>query len=285
LVFQFFYGKDSQSQSSLANKSASWKNKKRQAPGIAYLVCRFEWKKIETIEDSNANPYSGRIPSIKVDMLGKLVRDCRQIPADGSISSVSTKAYSFNPINCLADYLTSTIYGATIPDAKLNGDAFRIAANKLNQNITYSAGNTGKSMTMNMVITPGGKNMDIVKSILQGSRSAMPYVQGKYKVIVEDAGNATDIQSGVTNIAFDVTKEHIIGGIELEGSQKNTRYNEIRVNWIDPDKDFTSQQVIYKESGDLAADNNQKLIGEFNYPSVTNPHIALDLAKLIYKKC
>lgn len=284
MKFQLFYGTDDQGQSELANESASWGNAQRHAPGIAYAVFRFEWQKITTQEEADENPYKGGIPQIKFDVLGRKVRDCRDIPTGGSISSVSNTSYSFNPANVVADYITNQVFGCGLGDDELDGDSFRIAANKFEETVNYSSGVSGRSLTLNAVLEPTGSNMNMVKSLLQGARSALPFQQGKYRLIVEDGGNATSIQSSTVDIAFDVDKSHIIGGIELEGPKKDNFYNEVRVNYIDPDKEFTSQQVVYKVDSDRVADNNQPLIGEFSYNTVTNQHFAEDFARLIYEK-
>ncbi|NDG53720.1 MAG: hypothetical protein EBY39_11980, partial [Flavobacteriia bacterium] len=125
---------------------------------------------------------------------------------------------------------------------------------------------------------------ETLKSLIANSRAAMPFSQGTYKLKVEDGGHPTDIQSSTVTSAFDVTKEHYIGNMELEGEKKDRKFNEVRLNYIDPDKEWSSQSVIYTEDGDLAEDNSEPLIGEFQYPGITNKHIAEDIARMIYKK-
>lgn len=284
MKFQLFYGTANQGQSSLANGSKSWGNKQRHGPRIAYAAFRFEWAKITTQEEADANPYRGGMPSVKFDVLGRKVRDVRNIPTGGNPSSLSGTAYSFNPANIICDYMTDTLYGCGIPDTKIHGDSFRIAANKYEQTVTYSSGASGRSHTMNIVASPGGANFETLKSLIANSRAAMPFSQGKYKLKVEDGGHPTDIQSSTYTSAFDVTKDHYIGNMELEGEKKDRKFNEVRVNYIDPDKEWSSQSVIYTESGDLAEDNSEPLIGEFQYPGITNKHIAEDIARMIYRK-
>ena len=284
MKFQLFYGTDNQPQSSLANASKTWGQKQRRGPNIAYAAFRFEWTKITSQEEADANPYRGGMPMVKFDVLGRLVRDCRNIPVGGSISSVSSTSYSFNPANIIADYMTNTLFGCAIPDNKLDGDSFRIAANKYEQTVTYSDGVTGRSHTLNIVASPSGANFETLKSLIANSRCALPYSQGKYKLKVEDGGHPTDIQSSVVTSAFDVTKQHYMGSMELEGEKKDRKYNQVRVNFVDPDKEWSSQSVIYTEPGDLSVDNNEPLIGEFQYPGITNKHIALDIARMIYRK-
>ena len=66
-------------------------------------------------------------------------------------------------------------------------------------------------MTCNFVLDSGNTIMSNVKVMLQGMRSYMPYVQGKYKLKVEDAGNANDILSGVATIVGTFTKDDLLG--------------------------------------------------------------------------
>lgn len=284
MKFQVFYGEAGQAQSSVANESNSWGNAQRLGTNIAYAAFRFEWTEIKTQEEADKNPFRGGMPMVKFDVLGRKVRDVRNIPAGGNPSSLSGTTYSFNPANIICDYMTNTLYGCGIPDSKIHGDSFRIAANKYEQTVTYSTGTTGRSHTLNIVASPAGANFETLKSLIANSRAAMPFSQGTYKLKVEDGGHPTDIQSSTVTSAFDVTKEHYIGNMELEGEKKDRKFNEVRLNYIDPDKEWSSQSVIYTEDGDLAEDNSEPLIGEFQYPGITNKHIAEDIARMIYKK-
>ena len=284
MKFQLFYGKDGQGQSSVANGSKSWGNASRPGTKLAYAAFRFEWTEITTQEEADKNPFRGGMPQVKFDVLGRKVRDVRNIPAGGNPSSLSGTEYSFNPANIICDYMTNSLYGCGIPDSKIHGDSFRIAANKYEQQVTYSSGASGRSHTLNIVASPAGANFETLKSLIANSRSALPFSQGSYKLKVEDGGHPTDIQSSTVTSAFDVTKEHYIGNMEMEGEKKDRKFNEVRVNFIDPDKEWSSQSVIYKEDGDLAEDNSEPLIGEFQYPGITNKHIAEDIARMIYRK-
>ena len=292
--FQLFHGTDAQVQSTLANSAASWSNKNRTLPGVAYGVFEYTWYEKQSNDDPFQSPWRGGIPAVQVDVLGKKVFDCTTITTGAtalpSAYASLTKTYESgvgnNPVNCLLDYMLNPRYGAGMNINNINPESFRIAANKLNQTVTYTEdGIEGPAMTINGVINTNNQLFDNIKQLLQGARSMMPFIQGKYKVKVEDAGNATDITSSTVQIAQDVDDDNIIGGIEMASEKKSTKYNKVVVNFVHPDLEFTNQQVIKDQTTDFAtADNNEILLGEFNFPTLTNEAIARDLARIIVLK-
>jgi hypothetical protein len=283
--YQCFNGTDSQGQSSLANETANWGGKQRKLPGIAYVVMRFEWKNVESQDEYN--PFSGGIPKVSFDVFGKKVYDVTTHGTGKDLSGTyagRTKKYEINPASCLLDYLQSPRYGAGLDDSEIDAEAFKIAANKFNQTVNYSNNQSGRAMTVNAVLSTQTKIFDNVKTLVSGARSIMPYVEGRYKLKVEDGGHPTDITSATVTSAYDVTKEHIVGSISLIGESKRTKYNKVIVNYIDPDLAFTNQQKVYEVAADLTSDNNEILTGEFTFHTLTNPAIAFDLAQMIYDK-
>jgi len=287
IKLQVFNGTEGQGQSSLANESASWGKKQRKLPGLAYAVIRYEWKEIKTQEDADNNPFSGGIPQAKFDVYGKKVYDVRThgggLNLSGSYSSRS-KSYQINPASCLLDYLENSRYGVGLSTTEINADTFKIAANKYEQTVRYSNRQSGRALTLNAVVGTDQKVLDNVKALTAGCRGIMPFIQGRYKLKVEDGGNATDISSTSVNVAYDVDKSEIIGGISLTGERKGSKYNQVIVNYIDPDKDFTNQQVVHDVDGDQTIDNDELLTGEFTFHTLTNKAIARDLAQMIYDK-
>lgn len=293
IQFQIFNGTDNQAQSGLANEAATWKKKKRTMPGITYAAFRFEWKPITNKADADNNPYKGGIPQVKFEVLGRLIYDVRRhdTATYGKNLSDSTpnysdllKRYNFNPANCLLDYLMNPRYGAGLPREKIDAESFKIAAQKFEQRVNYSNSQSGRIMTCNAVILPDQTLFNNIKTLVAACRGIMPYVQGRYTLIVEDGGNATDITSSTYTSAFDVTEDEIIGSITLSGEKKRSKYNQVVVNYIDPDKEFSNQQAIYQEDPDVGTDNNEPLIGEFTFHTITNPLVANDLARMLYKK-
>ena len=286
MQWQVFAGTETQSQSSLANQAPSWNNRTRKLPGVAYAVFRYEWKKIESQEDADNNPYRGGIPAIKFDVEGKKVYDVTTHSSGANLSNdygALTKTFSYNPVSCTLDYLMNPRYGCGIDKTEINADAFKTAAIKCNQQVTYATGQQGKAITMNAVVSTQPKLLENVKMLLSGCRAFLPYIQGRYKIKIEDGGNAQDITSASLTSAYDVTTDELVSTVSMQGEQKSNKYNQVIVRYVDPDKDFTEQQVIYTEAADVSSDG-EDLIGDFEFTTISNSAMALDIARMLYKK-
>lgn len=290
MVFQCFNGTENQSQSSLANGSASWGGAQRTLPGLAYVAVRFRWIS-STQDEADRNPFGGGIPQLEFDVCGKKVYDVTTHAGGLDLANDYadlTKTYSTNPANCLLDYLMNPRYGAGYGKEYINADSFKIAADKYNTEVVHDANNpsqsTSKIITCNGVLQTEAEILQNVKTLLSGCRTLMPFVQGRYKLKVEDGGHPTDITSSTVSVAFDVTSQHIVGQITLSGESKESKYNQVLVNYVDPDEEFSSQQEFYNTTGDLAKDDNETLTGEFTFETITNRATAKDFARLIYQK-
>jgi hypothetical protein len=141
----------------------------------------------------------------------------------------------------------------------------------------------------------------------------MPYHQGKYKLRIEDAGNETDILSGVATIkrTFSTLKssqrrgisppiDNIIGDVTYTGIERSSKYNQVVVQYVDPDEKFTNQSVTYPptlENGTnpdgssyfgqtyyYLQDGSRDYRYEITLPGVINRDQALDMAQLIFNK-
>lgn len=293
---QMFNGASGDAQSSLLNGSNSWSNKTRTIPGVAYLAVRYEFPEVKTQEDADNNPFKGGIPAIQAEILGKRVFNVASLNADSAGYDFSTayaslsKSYSINPVNQLLDYMIDPNFGCGLSATEIDAESFVKAANKCNQYVTYYTGQQGRALTGNQVILTNNKLIDNVKATVQACRGIMPYVQGKYKMQIEDGGNLNDITSSSATIVYSAGDDDIIGGIEMRGEAKNTKYNQVVVNYVDPDTDFQNQSIAFPETDSaahvaaLAADNNEELKGDFNFPSITNVYMAKDLAQMIFDK-
>jgi hypothetical protein len=122
-----------------------------------------------------------------------------------------------------------------------------------------------------------------------GFRAYMPYVQGKYKLRIEDAGNDTDILSGSAVISATFTKNDIIGNVTYTGIERSSKYNVVSINYVDPDQKFSVQQVIYPETEEerqvyINLDGGRENKLEATFPTLTNYAIAKDFARLLFNK-
>jgi hypothetical protein len=131
--------------------------------------------------------------------------------------------------------------------------------------------------------------MSNVKVMLQNFRAYMPYVQGKYKLRIEDAGNETDILSGVATIVQTMTKDDIVSDVTFTGIDRSSKYNVVSVTYVDPDQKFSNQTVIYPETEAerqvyINRDGGRENKYETTLGGITNYAIAKDFARLIFNK-
>lgn len=289
IKFQVRYGYQATNSNIDSNlRGPSWNKRARPFTRAAFVVMRFYWKEIKTQKDADNNPFRGGIPQVKFDVLGKRVPDIRKYSQPFSNFSYnptsSANVYSFNPANCLLDYMLNPVYGAGLSPSQIDLDSFKICAKKYAQTVTYYDKYEGPAWTLNAVIDTNVRVLDNLKTMLANMRGILTFTRGKYKLKIEDGGNFTSINSSSYTAAFIVTRYYVVGGITLNGERKKTKYNQVIVNWIDPDREFTNQQQVYEEAADLALDNNEKLVGEFTFHGITNPSIAWETARMIYKK-
>jgi len=208
IKFQVRYGYQATgSNVNSALRGPNWDKKERTFTRSAYVVMRFYWKEIKTQEDADENPFKGGIPRVQFDILGKRVTDIRRYNTAGLQSAYTydpfntANGYSYNPANCILDYMLNPVYGAGLDVSQINLESFRIAAKKFAQNVKYTNKYSGPALTMNAVVDTNVKVLDNVKRLLAGSRSMLTFEQGKYKITVEDGGNATHITSTSINVA------------------------------------------------------------------------------------
>lgn len=257
--------------------------------GVATLFVRYEWKKIETQEQADANPFSGSIPAIKTTLLGRKVASISSSSGSTAYDS-ETELYSTNPAEILLDYLRNPRYGKGLKNTDIDFDSFLVAKNKYNTNVTYTTGTaTGPIITINTVLDTQQSLFANVKTLLMGCRSYLPYSQGKYKLKVEDAGNATDITSGVATIVQTFNSDNIQGAVTYQAIERSAKYNVVEINYVNPDKAYSVESIIYPETLaerqtyiDKDGGRENKLTATF--PTITNYAIAKDMARLLFNK-
>ena len=258
--------------------------------GLAVLFARYEWKDIKTQADSDNNPFSGNVPEVQVAMLGKRVASLLTDITETVNYDQNAVRYSTNPAECLLDYLRNPRYGKGLINTDIDYTTFKASARKCNQTVTYVAsGIQGPILTMNIVVDTAATLMSNTKTLLQNFRAYMPYVQGKYKLRIEDAGNESDILSGSATIVQTFTKDDIVSDITFNSIERSAKYNVVSVTYVDPDQKFSNQTVVYPETEaerqtyiDLDGGRENKY--DVTYGGITNYAIAKDFARLVFNK-
>ena len=259
--------------------------------GLAVIFARFEWREIKTQADADNNPFSGNIPELSAGILGKRVASLLVDSTETTEYDANIVRYSTNPAECLLDYLRNPRYGKGLVNDDIDWTTFKTAARKCNQTVTYLATQSiqGPILTLNMVVNTDSTLMGNVKIMLQNFRAYMPYVQGKYKLRIEDAGNETDILSGAATIVQTLTKDDIVSDVTFTGIDRSSKYNVVAITYVDPDQKFSNQTVIYPETETerqvyILRDGNRENKYETTLGGITNYAIAKDFARLIFNK-
>jgi hypothetical protein len=258
---QTFYGTDAQSQSTLLNNLSSWSNKTRTFAGLSYIAFRLTW---------NADKFQG-IPKIQALVEGRKI-------STYDVSSVETTGvFTSNPAFCLLDYLTNTRYGKGINIADIDIPSFYTASTIADTQVTpYSGGSDINLFDCNAIIDTSQKLIDNTRILLKGMRGFLPYAQGKYKLIIETTGSSV----------LTLNEDNIIGGIKVSSERKNEKYNRVQVNFINPDKNYQSDTIVYDtDHSTLKAEDGGFLQeGIIDLPTITNPYQALEFGEIVLQR-
>lgn len=299
--------------------------------GVAVLFARYEIIERTTQEQVDNNPFSGGVPSVLAGIMGRKVEalgtarytngvydagatatmvsninswwTSKSSSESSGTSSYDSNGgrYSTNPAECLFDYLRNTRYGKGLLLTDIDKDTWIAAANKCNQFVTYYTGARGPILTCNYIVDTGQTLFNNTKTMLAGFRAYMPYVQGKYKLKIEDAGNEYDILSGSASIVatlvsgnrmsagYDDNVYDIVGDVTYTGIERTSKYNQVVVSYVDPDQKWSSQQAVWPQTEAerqiyIAEDGYRENKGEFTMYTITNSIMALDMARLIFNK-
>ena len=278
------FGSDSQTASSLLSTLSSWGSNHRLR-GLAYLALRFKW---------NSDAF-GSLPTINAVVKGKKVYnpnlDSTKTGGSGTHreDTSSTWEYSDNPVYQLLDYLRNTRFGMGIANSYFDSNfaEWQTAGDVCDADITpYTGASTIDLMDSNIVVDTSRKAIENVKEFLKGCRGILNYTAGAYKILVETTGSAT----------ISLTEDNIIGGIQISSKNKNSRYNRVIVSYINPNKNYQSDEVQFPpvdETGLASADQHATLLaedggilleGRFDFSMFTNPYQAQEMAEIILRR-
>ena len=283
ITVQAFHGFDDQIASTVLSESTSWDSDYKLS-NVAYVAFKFKW---------NQDAFNS-LPEIRVTLKGNKLYDPRLDSTKGGSGShrqdtPSTWEYSNNSSLVLLDYLRNNRYGKGIPNSafETNYDSFKTSADKAEiQVVPYSGGSTINLFETNAVVPTEEKVIDNVRELLNPMRAIFNYTQGKYFLIIEDAGNSV----------FSLNSNNIIGGIKIYGEKKNNKYNRVIGTWVNPEKEWQSDTISFPPYDDsglpladqhatmLAEDNGTLLEGNFDFKFITSPYQAEELCEIILKR-
>ena len=264
------FGTDGQSSSSLLSELSSW-GSNHKLSGVAYLALKFKW---------NQDIFSG-VPRVQAKVQGK------KVVTLASNLSEQTASFSSNPAFCLLDYLRDERYGKGIATADIDLQSFYDASQVCVTQVTpYSGGSDINIFDTNVVLDTSRKVIENVRDLLGACRGYLPFVGGKYNLIIETTGSAS----------ITLNEDDIIGGFTLASPNKNNKYNRVIVSFVNPDRNFQVDQAQFPpidDSGLTSADRHATmktadggflLEGRFDFPTITNTYQAEEMAEIILRR-
>jgi hypothetical protein len=257
---QFFTGRENQPASSLLKEQANDWNDLHQLNGVAYVALRFEWTLPST---GSTSPYNGGIPTVNVEVEGKKILSSYSSSnnTDTATSSYESQIGSFsygissgiNPANILLDYLRNPRYGKGLKDNEIDFGSFRDAKLLCETSTNFSDRlPAAQFMTTNIVLDTNETIFDNTKRLLQTCRGFLPFINGKYTLRIE--------KPEIPNDQFEITDDMIIGNINVQSADKNAFFNEARITYVNQNKDYKTDTLIYQDSTYRDADGEPLIL-------------------------
>ncbi len=258
VTYNVHLGTDTQAADGLLQEAPGWTSTHR-LQGVAYLAIRLKY-------DQDA--WSG-IPNITALVRGKKVLDFRN----------GLTAWSSNPALCLYDYLTNARYGKGLSVNDIDISSFTTAANDCDSHTVtpFTGGDPIDIFQCHCVLDTDLTILDNVKEMLSGCRGFLPFVDGKYALMIDDAKSAT--------AAF--TTDNIIGGIAIDAGQKKNTFNRYTVKFANEDINYQPDQASFPdadstEEQDFLDENYGELLQETKEnKTITNYYIAREFARIL----
>jgi hypothetical protein len=180
---------------------------------------------------------------------------------------------------------------ATYPDVKLNRIVGKDTDARVSD-LTYE--NT--PYYRQFIIDTGASHLQNINRLLTSIGGIMPFVNGKYKLTIENAGtpdNSFDIPS-VTDLkssnTFTFTDDNIVDGITFQGGALENTFNNIKLNYTDIENRSQNNSVIWPLKTDTQyaqykrEDNDLDLLGNVTNAGIVNASHAAHYAKVLTKK-
>ncbi len=263
-------GSDGQSASSLLSTLSSW-GTNHKLSGVAYLALKFKW---------NQDIFGG-IPHVNVKIKGKKV-----ITLNSGLAE-QTASYSTNPAFCILDYLRNERYGKGIATSNIDLQSIYDASQICVTQVTpFSGASQINIFDTNGVLDTSKKVINNIRDLLRGCRGYLPYVQGKYRLVIETTGSAS----------VSLGEDDILNGFSLASPTKNTKYNRVIATFINPDRNYQADQRTFPPTDDSSlasadqhatmktVDGGFLLEGRFDFKTITNPYQVEEMAEIILRR-
>lgn len=147
---------------------------------------------------------------------------------------------------------------------------------------TYRRAQTGatqKRLTSNIVLDPADGARNNILKLLAGMRASLPFSQGQYKLVIEDAGASI----------MDFDEDSIFGGLTISSGGRADRLNQVTIEFPNENLDYQQDLVIWPAKGGaehdayVAEDNGEPLHKKISVESITDFYRAQDFAEFLVR--
>ena len=189
--------------------------------------------------------------------------------AGANPTNTSYQQWSNNPALCVANYLTDTKFGLSIPVSKIDWDAVETAADACDVSVTVPGG-TQKRFTANGVLFATDTHRANINKLLSAMNGSLVYSNGIYT-----------IRAGIYAAPTEsLTEDQLAGPITVRTSvERGDRFNTIRPIFIDPAQNHKSVEAPEVAlTAAVARDNNEVLIRDVQLPFTNSSYMAQRIA-------
>ena len=264
-------GSDTQVSSSLLTPTFNDWTSSHRARGISYVVT--EWK----LTDSSQEVWDRLKPNnIKALVKGKKdIYDPRLDVAAGNTAgdNPSTAAYqqwTDNPALCVANYLTDTRFGLSIPASKIDWAAVVTAADACDVTVTVPNSGTEKRFTANGVLFAGDTHRTNINKLLSAMNGSLVYSNGIYT-----------IRAGIYEAPTEsLDEDDLAGAVTVKTSvERGDRFNTVRPIFIDPSQRHKSVEAPEVQlTSAVNRDNGEVLTRDIQLPFTNSSFMAQRIA-------
>jgi len=241
-----------------ARKSDEWTSDYRLR-GVAYLYARLKF---------NRDKFPSA-PTIFIEANGQRVKDVDKLIANASDTEDNLRNHTKhdNPANVLLDYLTNSTYGKGLSINEIDLATFSSAKSYFDT----------IGLTFKGAIDTQDTIYNNVQTILASSNANLYYNKGKYAMSVNRVRTTSE-----KNAAFEFNTGNILGGWTISLGSKKSRYNQMKVNYFNPENNWQPNSKIMKGIGGddyLADDGNFVNEGTVELEMVGDETMAQKLAQ------
>ena len=189
--------------------------------------------------------------------------------AGANPTNTSYQQWSNNPALCVANYLTDTKFGLSIPASKIDWDAVETAADACDVSVTVPSG-TQKRFTANGVLFATDSHRANINKLLSAMNGSLVYSNGIYT-----------IRAGIYAAPTEsLTEDQLAGPVTVRTSvERGDRFNTVRPIFIDPAQNHKSVEAPEVAlTAAVARDNNEVLIRDVQLPFTNSSYMAQRIA-------